>query len=67
MDKFPAEHLLSGATGALDFDPKTGEAPIDYSILCCGVNADGTASGAIESGLVFESATRQLRGAMRCP
>jgi serine/threonine protein kinase len=58
---------LAGALGALDFDPATGEAPVDYALLCCGVDAQGRASGLIESGLVYEAASGKLAGSMRCP
>jgi hypothetical protein len=58
---------LEGAIGGLDLDPETGEAPIDLAILCLGVDDHGMASGAIESGLVYEVATKRLTGSMRCP
>jgi serine/threonine-protein kinase len=54
---------LNGATGGLDFDPATGDAPVDFSVLCVG--GDGAAG--VESGLVFDAAAGKLRGAMRCP
>ena len=57
---------LNGAIGALDFDG-SGEAPIDYAILCCGVDDRGRASGSVESGLVYDSRARKLTGALRCP
>jgi hypothetical protein len=58
---------LNGAIGSLDFDPATGEAPIDYAIVCLGVDDHGVASGAIESGLVYEAVAKKLTGALRCP
>jgi hypothetical protein len=58
---------LVGAMGSLDFDPSTGEAPVDYAILCCGVDADGRASGSVESGLIYETRSAKLTGTMRCP
>jgi hypothetical protein len=58
---------LEGAIGSLDFDPATGEAPIDYTILCFGVDEHGRAVPSVDSGLVYESKTKTLRGALRCP
>ena len=58
---------LDGSLGALDFDPRTGEAPVDYSILCCGVDRSGAASGSVESGLVYKSLEGRLVGAASCP
>jgi serine/threonine protein kinase/ABC-type branched-subunit amino acid transport system substrate-binding protein len=58
---------LTGATGRLDFDLKTGEAAFDLAILCIGVDDHGAASDGIESGLVYAAATNQLAGTMRCP
>jgi hypothetical protein len=58
---------LNGAIGDLDLDPETGEAPIDLSILCLGVDERGMASDSIESGLVYQAATRRLTGTLRCP
>ncbi len=58
---------LNGAIGSLDFDPATGEAPIDYSILCPGVDDHGRATAAIESGLVYDAHTKKVTGTNRCP
>jgi len=58
---------LEGALGSLDFDPATGEEPVDYAILCCGTDGKGRASGSIESGLVFDSRRAALMGMMHCP
>jgi hypothetical protein len=58
---------LEGAIGSLDFDPATGEAPIDYTILCFGVDDRGRALPSVDSGLVNASKTRVLRGTLRCP
>jgi serine/threonine protein kinase len=58
---------LTGATGRLDFDLRTGEAPVDMSILCVDLDSSGAASDTIESGLVFHAAEGALDGAMRCP
>jgi hypothetical protein len=58
---------LEGAIGSLDFDPATGEAPIDYAILCFGVNDRGGAFASVESGLIYDSKTGVLRGTLRCP
>lgn len=58
---------LEGALGSLDFDPATGEAPVDYALLCCGVDEHGRASGSIESGLVYDSRAQKLIGTWHCP
>jgi serine/threonine-protein kinase len=58
---------LQGATGPLDFDLATGEARVDQDILCVGVDDHGVAADSISSGLVFDSATQTLRGAIHCP
>lgn len=58
---------LQGALGALDFDRATGEAPIDYAIVCLGKDDHGAASDSIESGLVYDAAARKLVGTLRCP
>jgi serine/threonine protein kinase len=58
---------LNGSIGGLDFDPKTGEAPIDMAVLCIGVDHLGRANEAIESGLVYETRVGKLTGAMSCP
>jgi branched-chain amino acid transport system substrate-binding protein len=58
---------LNGATGKLDFDLSTGDAPVDHAILCPNVDERGRAFDSIESGLVYEAATKKLVGALRCP
>jgi hypothetical protein len=58
---------LEGAIGSLDFDPATGEAPIDYAVLCPGVDDHGVAAGFVESGLVFDAGKKAFRGQLRCP
>jgi hypothetical protein len=58
---------LNGAIGGLDFEPSTGEAPIDYAILCPGVGDDGVASALVESGLVYVASAKKFTGALRCP
>jgi hypothetical protein len=58
---------LNGAIGSLDFDPSTGEAPIDYAIVCPGVDDAGNAAAAVDSGLVYDSRTKKLVGALGCP
>jgi ABC-type branched-subunit amino acid transport system substrate-binding protein/tRNA A-37 threonylcarbamoyl transferase component Bud32 len=59
---------LVGATGPMDFDPTTGEAPLDQAILCAAPNApDGDVTPAVESGLVYAAATGHLHGKMKCP
>jgi serine/threonine-protein kinase len=58
---------LNGASGPLDFDLDTGDAPVDLAILCVKANADGHADEAVESGLFYDATAGALRGAMRCP
>ncbi len=58
---------LSGALGELDFDPATGEAPVDYAIVCPGVDDRGAAGESVESGLVYDATNKKLTGTMRCP
>jgi hypothetical protein len=51
----------NGASGPLNFDPKTGEAQSDIQIWC--LPAEGTATGSgINSGLYFEAASGKLAG-----
>lgn len=64
---FPSKIDLTGATGKLDFDLATGEAPFDQAILCVGIDARGRASEGIESGLVYAADAKRLVGALRCP
>jgi hypothetical protein len=64
----PTAHVdLGGAIGSLDFDPATGEAPIDYAIVCPGVDDHGAADASVESGLVYDARAKKLVGALRCP
>jgi serine/threonine-protein kinase len=58
---------LDGAIGSLDFDPATGEAPIDYAITCLGIDDKGMASPEIDSGLVYDATEDALVGSLRCP
>jgi ABC-type branched-subunit amino acid transport system substrate-binding protein len=58
---------LDGAIGRLDFDPETGEAPIDMAVLCVGVDGAGAATEAIESGIVYDARTQRLEGKLDCP
>jgi ABC-type branched-subunit amino acid transport system substrate-binding protein len=73
-DIFPAFTALrrgenidfTGAAGQLDFDLTTGDAPFDQSILCVGLDEAGHPTN-VESGVVYEAATRTLKGTLRCP
>jgi serine/threonine protein kinase len=58
---------LNGATGKLDFDRVTGEAPVDLAMLCADVDSHGLATVSIESGLVFDGARAAWSGEDRCP
>jgi hypothetical protein len=57
---------LRGAIGPLDFDPYSGEAPIDYAVLCIGSDAHGNPIE-VESGLVYNSKSGIFSGALHCP
>jgi ABC-type branched-subunit amino acid transport system substrate-binding protein len=58
---------LTGANSRLDFDVSTGEALGDFVIQCIGVDTEGRAVGAIESGLFYDSITKKLSGTLaRC-
>jgi branched-chain amino acid transport system substrate-binding protein len=58
---------LNGATGALDFDLTTGDAPVDFAVICPDVDASGKAIGGLESGVIFDAAAGRLTGPLRCP
>jgi serine/threonine-protein kinase len=58
---------LNGATGPLDFDLDTGEAKIDFAIVCARAEPDGGAADSIESGLIYDATAGTLRGTMHCP
>jgi branched-chain amino acid transport system substrate-binding protein len=57
---------LNGATGPLDFDLETGDAPVDLAILCVKPGANGTGGTLVESGLTYDAADHSLHGTMRC-
>jgi serine/threonine protein kinase len=58
---------LNGAVGSLDFDPSTGEEPVDQTVVCAAIDEHGRAFDDVESGVVFSSAKNALEGALRCP
>jgi hypothetical protein len=58
---------LNGAIGSLDFDEATGEAPIDYAVICPGVDDKGVSSDLIDSGLVYDARAKKLLGSLHCP
>ncbi len=58
---------LNGATGSLDFDLATGEAPVDQAVFCVNVDDKGNATEGIESGVVYNTTTKKLEGKLRCP
>jgi hypothetical protein len=57
---------LNGATGSLDFDPTTGEAPVTFAIVCPAIDKRGVASGGVESGVVFDPIAKRWTGAVEC-
>ena len=58
---------LNGATGRLDFDLETGEAPVDFAVLCVRGGTDPAAAESVESGLTYDATAGVLRGTMHCP
>jgi ABC-type branched-subunit amino acid transport system substrate-binding protein len=59
---------LEGATSPLDFDPATGDAPIDYVINCLAVDGHGHATKeAVEAELTYVAATGRVVGQLKCP
>ena len=58
---------LNGATGSLDFDLDTGEAPFDQAVLCAALDDKGRPVDSVESGVVFHSSPSRLEGTLRCP
>jgi ABC-type branched-subunit amino acid transport system substrate-binding protein len=58
---------LEGATGSLDFDPETGEAPVNLAVVCASLDSRGSAAKAIESGVVYLAKEGRLVGESRCP
>jgi branched-chain amino acid transport system substrate-binding protein len=53
---------FNGASGPLDFDVKTGEAPSDIQIWCLPKDANGAAASAKSSGAFFNAQTSKLEG-----
>ena len=53
---------FEGASGPLDFDLMTGEAPSDILIWCLPTENDGSAGPSTPSGIFFSAATRELTG-----
>jgi hypothetical protein len=58
---------LGGIMTRLDFDMKTGESVGDLEVMCVGVDDSGRASEGVDSSLRYDSVTRKLVGALRCP
>lgn len=54
---------FDGASGPLNFDVSTGDAPSDIQIWCLPKDAGGKASSAQNSGQYFDAATGKLAGA----
>lgn len=55
---------INGASGPLDFDLTTGEAPSDIQIWCLPKDANGLATSPINSGLYLDAKTLTLGGAL---
>jgi hypothetical protein len=58
---------VRGSSSALDFDLATGEARVDFALVCADVDAHGRASGDRESGVFYRTAQGTVDGTMRCP
>ncbi len=58
---------LAGAVTSLDFDPETGDAPADFSVLCLARARDGGAPEPAEAGLVYRARSRKFEGKRSCP
>jgi hypothetical protein len=58
---------LVGATSNLDFDPATGEVPVDQAFLCVALDDHGRPYDTVESGLVYDSGKHRLAGSLHCP
>lgn len=58
---------LRGASSALDFDLATGEARVDFALVCPDVDARGRASGDHESGVFYRAAQGTVSGTLHCP
>ena len=56
---------VTGASGSLDFDLQTGEAPSDIQIWCLAIDPNtGKAGSYVNSGYYFDAATKMLAGAV---
>lgn len=53
---------FDGASGPLDFNVDTGEAPSDIQIWCMPIDGQGNAASGVSSGLAFIAATGTLEG-----
>lgn len=56
----------NGASGPLNFDVITGEAPADIQIWCVRA-ASGKASAFVPSGLNFSASSGMIQGSLACP
>ncbi|NUP11074.1 MAG: protein kinase [Polyangiaceae bacterium] len=57
---------LQGTYSRMDFDPTTGESPADYAFLCVHAPDGRERVESIESGLVYDAASRGVRGSFDC-
>lgn len=58
---------LQGTASSLDFDLETGDAPADFALYCLAPAKGEAPARQVESGLVFDLASRTVKGARRCP
>lgn len=57
---------FNGASGPLDFDLATGEAPSDIQVWCLSKDASGKAGPAHSAGMVYDATTGYLLGKLAC-
>ena len=57
---------LDGASGSLDFDLTSGDAPGDVEIWCIGRNPDTTPTF-VDSGAYYDASQNMIVGTVSCP
>jgi branched-chain amino acid transport system substrate-binding protein len=56
-----------GASGPLDFNIDTGEAPADIQVWCVSADTSGVANATVLSGQYYSAASQTLQGTLSCP
>lgn len=57
---------FNGASGPLDFDVDSGEAPSDIQVWCIPADATGKAGAARSSGMYYDATNGKLKGTIGC-